>query len=348
MAGAAPSGHPPSRHGDRSRVSLVEDHSFLPDGARARALDLRMRRTLGESIAYVAERSEGHVGFDARAIQRLVAGLEAGARYPPSTFGLYADLVLDLSDDRLERAARDFDALARERPVGEPMRVLSLGHPALEPQRQRYERLMGCEPDGDFVILPPDAAASAAFECELGHALALMRDAAPSLADEFDALVSELVMVSGEERRGYKFDGGSCYMLWGALFLNVSMRRSRVALVEVLAHESAHMLLYGFAAEEPLVLNDDDERHRSPLRADARPMDGIYHATYVSARMHWAMGRLIDSGLLDASERSEAQAALQADARNFEAGDEVVRRHGQLTATGEALMSAARAWMRSA
>ena len=306
-----------------------------------------MRRTLGESIAYVAERCEGHVGFDAAAIRRLVAGLEAGARYPPSTFGLFADLVLDVSDDRLGIASRDFDALARQQPADVPMRLLPLGHPELEPHRQRYERLMGCEPDGDFVILPPDAAALAAFERELGPALALMRDAAPSLADEFDALVSELVMVSGEERRGYKFDGGSCYMLWGALFLNVSIRRSRVALVEVLAHESAHMLLYGFAAEEPLVLNDDDELHPSPLRADPRPMDGIYHATYVSARMHWAMGRLIDSGLLDASERSEAHAAREADARNFETGDEVVRRHGALTATGEALMRAARTWMGS-
>src|SRR5690606_31521721 len=140
------------------------------------------------------------------------------------------------------------------------------------------------------------------------------------------------------------FDGGSCYMLWGALFLNVDLERSPVALLEVLAHESAHMLLYAFAADEPLVLNEDDERYPSPLRVDQRPMDGIYHATYVSARMHWAMGRLLDTDLLDPVGRQEAQAAHAADARNFAAGDTVVRAHGRLTATGEALMSEARGW----
>ncbi|GAA4409009.1 aKG-HExxH-type peptide beta-hydroxylase [Quisquiliibacterium transsilvanicum] len=328
-------------------MNLLDDFRFLPDGARARALDLRMRRSLAESLDHIAERCAGHVRFDVPAIAGLSQALARGELLPPSTFGLYSDLVIALSEDRLADAEALFVSLACEQPRQGATRVIPFDHPGLAAHRERYSRMMGCEPDSDFVILPPSPERAERFERELPQAMALMRAATPALADEFDALVSELVMVSGEERRGYQFDGGSCYMLWGALFLNVGLSRSPVALLEVLAHESAHMLLYGFAAEEALVLNDDDELYPSPLRIDERPMDGIYHATYVSARMHWAMGRLLESGLLDAAGRDEAGAAREADARNFAAGDEVVRRHGRLTATGDALMSAARAWMAS-
>jgi hypothetical protein len=77
-------------------------------------------------------------------------------------------------------------------------------------------------------------------------------------------------------------------------------------------------------------------------------MDGIYHATYVSARMHWAMSRLLQAGVLDDGARELAESAREADRRNFEAGHEVVRKHGRLTDTGRALMDSAAAYMRSA
>ena len=115
--------------------------------------------------------------------------------------------------------------------------------------------------------------------------------------------------------------------------------------VEVIAHESAHSLLFGFCTDEPLVENRGDELYTSPLRPDPRPMDGIYHATFVSARMHLAMSRLAESGMLDQESRDAAIRAAASDAANFEAGYAVVRDHGRLTRTGRALMDSARAYM---
>ena len=63
------------------------------------------------------------------------------------------------------------------------------------------------------------------------------------------------------------FDGGSSYQLWGALFLNVgAAARTRVDLIDALAHESAHSRLFSLCTEEALVRNPDDETHASPLR----------------------------------------------------------------------------------
>ena len=83
------------------------------------------------------------------------------------------------------------------------------------------------------------------------------------------------------------------------------------------------------------------------LRADPRPMDGIYHATFVSARMHWAMTHLIRTGLLSSEEVEQARAAARLDAENFHSGYGVVAEHGRLTNIGKALMAGAKAYMDS-
>ena len=60
-----------------------------------------------------------------------------------------------------------------------------------------------------------------------------------------------------------------------------------------IAHEATHNLLFGLCADGPLADNDDGERHASPLRPDARPIDGVLHATCVSARVHRMLSRLL-------------------------------------------------------
>ena len=60
-----------------------------------------------------------------------------------------------------------------------------------------------------------------------------------------------------------------------------------------LIHEYSHNLLFGIARNEPLVFNDPEERDESPLRQDLRPMDGIYHALFVSAREALAMRAIL-------------------------------------------------------
>jgi HEXXH motif-containing protein len=165
---------------------------------------------------------------------------------------------------------------------------------------------------------------------------------------ELKALISELVLVVGPKDAKVHFDGGSSYQLWGVLFLNAVRHKTRIDVIDSLAHESAHSRLFGLCTEEAPVTNADDELHPSPLRREKRPMDGVYHATFVSARMHWAMSRLIASGLLTEEEQALAVQARDADRRNFESGFRTVATHGQLTRTGQIALDAARAYMSEA
>ncbi len=319
------------------------NHHFAPDGARARAMDARAHALLAESLDHIAQRVGDLLGT--HELASVVASLKEGHRFGPTTFGLYYQLALALMDDRMqdaERIARDLSATQSAPPAA--LSVRSLGDlPPL--QADLYRQMMDTDPQTRFSLLPPSQPLASAFVQRLHRAMALMRSVTPELAEEFAGLIREVCMVVGDPSARYQFDGGSSYMLWGGLFLNIQSHETDLQLLEVLAHESGHSLLFGYALDEALVLNSDDELFPSPLRVDLRPMDGIYHATYVSARMHWAMSRLLCSPTLTAVERSEVEQALQRDAENFDAGDEVVQRHGVLSQTGRSVIEEARRYM---
>ena len=178
--------------------------------------------------------------------------------------------------------------------------------------------------------------------------MALLQQAAPEFVAELKALISELILVVGPKDAKVHFDGGSSYQLWGALFLNAARHKTRIDLIDALAHESAHSRLFSLCTEEVPVRNPDEELHASPLRADPRPLDGVYHATFVSARMHWTMSRVIASGLLTEEELALAIKARDADKRNFEQGYDTVATHARLTGSGHIALDAALAYMSEA
>ncbi len=328
--------------------AMTLHHRFAPDGRRARALDHAMHRALAESLMHIVERCRGTIDIDEAALLRIADGLRSGARHLPPTFGLYYEAAGALLDGRNDDAERLLAALARERPIDpvrDELRVLALGEPALAAHTERYQRMMESDPTSPFPFLPPPPDTAAAFRARFQRGFALLERAAPELASEVRAIVSEVILAVGTPMGGYTFDGGSSYQLWGGLFLNAESHETDVAIVELVAHESAHSLLFGFTIDELLVENPADELFDSPLRRDPRPMDGIYHATFVSARMHWAMSRLLDAGVLDDAATAEAQKARATDRENFEAGYDVVARHGRLSPTGTVLMDGARGYM---
>jgi len=77
-------------------------------------------------------------------------------------------------------------------------------------------------------------------------------------------------------------------------------------------------------------------------------MDGVFHATYVVARMHQTLTRLLASGAVEPADRERALADLAAHQRNFAAGDAVIRENGRLTPLGAEVIETARAYMASA
>jgi HEXXH motif-containing protein len=314
---------------------------FAPDPDRGRRADINMHTALADSLAHLADATLPADRVLSAEIRQIADGIRAGNRLPPLAFATYYDLARALMDSDLP-AAR---TLARRIPAfglrAEGRPLLITGTPAAD------ALVRALAADGDpllhFAPVPPDTATG--FAQLMDQARALMRAHLPDLVGEIDAIIHEVLLGHAPPGAVMEFDGASHYQFWGLLMLNPKHHRTPLAVIEVLAHESAHSLLFGLTIDEPLVLNPDEATFVSPLRPDPRPMDGIYHATFVSARMAHAMERMADADGLSPADRDAAAKAAEADRANFAAGLGVVREHGKLSASGAAILANAEAWI---
>ncbi len=324
--------------------------SFFPNAQQANNLDKKIRLSLADSLIHIADQSEAKLEFDFNRLLPLIKSIQSGVRYPSTTFFIYAQLVLAIVSQDNQQAINFLNQLCAEKPLpkddSEPCRTLSFSDSVHLPNHSIYLAAMDTDPNITFYMGAPSEELAIEFKQRIQSSYRLMKKIMPELAQEFKVLVSDIVIVVGDDQAEYQFDGGSSYFLWGALFLNANSHQNEIMMLEVLVHESAHMLLYACASDEPLVNNPDDELYPSPLRHDPRPMDGIYHATFVSARMHWAMQQLIASGYLNESDKKIALKARDEDTNNFWAGYKVVCEHAKLTKTGQEIMDAAAEYMR--
>lgn len=317
---------------------------FAPCAALARRLDARMRARLDQSLRHVLECSAGRLAVPG-GLERLFARLGRGP-VSPQAFGAYFDLVLAIEADDLAAAEARLAELAGLASPSPGLSVRVLEDPARHPPSGRYQRLIDTDPSARFELRPPAAEDASGCRERIAAALELIEAGHPELAAELSELLREVVLAVGPERdEALIFDGASTFMMWGGIVLNASSHETRLAMVQALAHESAHNLLFGFSADGQLVEDDDGERFPSPLRQDARPLDGVYHAAFVAARMHQAVATLLASGRLGEAEREEARGALAGNAEAWARGVEVVDRHARLTPIGAAALEAARAYM---
>lgn len=316
---------------------------FEPSAERGAALDQRMRERLADTLDYLFSEIGEPLGVGADETSRLTADIRSRGQ-SPNRFGAYYELVLAVENDDLEAARR----LAGELFAGsEPgrIRVASIEERS-EAEVARYRRLLIPEPS---MAAQPDPQLLLETLDRTEQAFRLLDRGFPGMAAEIRQLLREIVIAAGpEDPKAPSFDGASSYMMWGAILLNARGQKNVLDTAQALAHESGHNLLFGFCASGSLVENEDEELFSSPLRADPRPMDGVFHATYVVARMHQTLSRLLEAGVVPESEMEAALADLKAHRRNFDAGDQVIRESGKLTALGAEVIETARAYMAAA
>ncbi|OYT99527.1 MAG: HEXXH motif domain-containing protein [Burkholderiales bacterium PBB1] len=322
---------------------MEERLAFAPSAVRGIALDAAMHRELASSLDHLIDACAAEAPDITRALESPRALLAAGHALPPCAFGLYFQLASSLFDGN-EPASRWAAAqLSATVPRQTGLQMLGWG----SAQSAALETVLALRM-GDDVRQFADVSEATVqqFAALVKEGLALLLAGAPELYGEVTALLSEMLFAQAPPGAVLEFDGASHYQLWGLLLLNPSHHRTPLAVAEVLAHEAGHSLLFGLTIDEPLVLNDDDELFVSPLRPDPRPMDGIYHATFVSARMAWTMEALAESGLLSPEDQQRARDEAAKDRINFTNGWKTVTQQGRLSATGAQIMENAYRWMR--
>jgi hypothetical protein len=322
-------------------------YAFAPDPARARRLDQTLRVRLAASLEHVADKSRGRLSFDERKLAGLTQDLRGDQRFPPTTFALYYDIVDAIFEKRLDDAERCLQSIVEERPIRRPLSFVAMDDATLSADMvKRFARMMDTDAATPHAFSAPEPRDVQSCRTGIENALVLMRRGCPQTYAEFAELIDQIVFCEGTNlTTNEPFLAGSSFTLWGALFVNPKVRRTPPSLIETLAHEASHTFLFGLQISDGLVLNPDEERFPSPLRADLRPMDGVYHAVFVSARMHFAMMELLGSGLLSATEGRAVRQAAEFDLAKFDEGLKTVKEFGRLTAAGRDVMAAAEVYM---
>ena len=323
-------------------------HAFAPSAERVLFLDQRMRSRLADSLRYILAEGNGLLTVPQERFQTFLADLE---NHPvsPLAFSFYNDAVLAIEEDNLEEASQCLTELTKLPPRTGELEITELADPKQDAIAERYARFLNSDPTIAFEIFAPSKQIAANCRDQIRDAFALLDSGDPELAGEIRALLREIVLAAGtKDPKALTFDGASSFMLWGAIILNADRSDGAIGMVQMLAHESAHNLLFGFSADEALVENSTEELFSSPLRKDPRPMDGIYHATFVTARMYRVVHQLLQSGILDAAAKDKARKDLAENARLFKQGIETVQKFGKLSPLGENVMRGASEYMAAA
>ena len=327
---------------------MIQHSRVLPDSARAAVIDRTVRTTLAESLQTVFRTCSGLLDWRPHDEHALLGALRSPA-VSPAVFGLYTELVEALLAEETHAAQRLLDMLLQPALRDwSGSRVVTLEESRLGPQIPAlYVRMVDDDADNPIRLAAVDAAELA--RCTMLHdeTSILLERAAPELFSEIAILAPEIVM-AGEASAGDgpgAFGGASCFYLWGTVILNSARQQTRPQMAEALAHEAGHGYLLGSTLGAPMVLNDPAERHASPLRADARPMEGLVHASFVLARMMWCQDRLLRSRLLVADERAETMRAWIANLERFQRSRMLIESRARFTPDGAALWTDARDWV---
>jgi hypothetical protein len=189
-------------------------------------------------------------------------------------------------------------------------------------------------------LIAPPAAAVEAVQRRIVGLLGRLDAVLPAWSQEFRALVS-LILLAETSSGG--FGGASAFPAWGAILVSPRAQRDDLALLLTLIHESSHLKLFSAYLDDEVVLNAPENTYSSPLRKELRPMNGIYHAAVVLARMACFLADLRALGrggeVLDNELCLQIDTRLTANVAGFASALSVINDHGQLTDRGRAIMN---------
>jgi HEXXH motif-containing protein len=253
-------------------------------------MDRRLREELAGSLRYLATflGTDDWAGPDAT---RQALSASPGS---PWIFGIYAMIAQHASRGQLVAAREEFDRLATGFTRSPPDSIIAMSDPRITETHWRIFRLLlDTDPGRSFQPRPPSPEDFRDCSTEIGEALALLDTLDAGFAAEINQLVRLIILaVPNGPGRERGFNGASTFFLWGATTLNAQPRRGVIGTIELLVHEASHLLLFGLVSGGALSRNDPADRYPSPLRTDPRPIDGIFHATFVATRVHLAMTRI--------------------------------------------------------
>lgn len=328
----------------RAELRVPQDLDFLPDSGRAIALDAEMRHRLKDSLSTIEQEASELRLTPKLDLSRPIQAISRGMQNP-AMWAFYGDLCSGIALDNEGAFYRAAQALAEAAVKAPPKGVRNLTDNDLGPgYADLFARTIDDNPDLPLNLIAVEAAEFQRAKALIAQARDLVAQSCPDLLVEIDTFAKQIVLATGRPG-GTIFSGAATVFLWGAILLNPVAIDSPFCMVEALAHETAHALLYGLTGGADVTTNEPDELYPSPLRDDLRPIEGVAHATFVLARMIFALDCLARLESLTAEERQKLAAMLDTNTKFFDAAAQTTKRYARFTSEGGKIFESCFKWM---
>ncbi len=205
-------------------------------------------------------------------------------------------------------------------------------------------RWLDIEPENAMGLVAVSTEVLESARGRIFQALQALEIGCPQAYQEFVSITREIVLADSGPKSCLSFRGASSFALWGALAINPQAHQNWWEYLATLVHESAHSVLFAISRSGPLVLNEPEARYFSPLRQEERPMDGIYHAAFVSAREAWVLNAclsaqaFVEPALLNEQVIAELHRVKEQSLASFGDCLAVIAEHGKLTEMGKNIL----------
>ncbi len=324
-----------------------EDKFFNPSAASGSALRAHFNDGFADSLEYLFSVCEPAIAFDTERAAMLLSRIRSGSRESPLMYSLHFKLIEALQAEDTASVEALINDMLVEAPAEDGIAVVRLGSPSCDWDTGLVTSYF-CEADSLFRYVDPDPAKAAQTEANLYGAMDDLRGFAPALAAEMEALVSTVILATGVQVVGdepREFESVTALRAFGAVLFNADSVASRLQCVVSLIHEHAHMVLFAHSPNEGVVTNSPDERYVSPLRSDARPVEGIFHQSFVLARMIYGMNLLRKLDTASQHQHDFADEFIAQNVPRFMDAFETLHQHARFTSQGLDVLNSSKAYM---
>ncbi len=314
---------------------------FLPaQDSPALSLDMSMRDDLAKSLERLHSRAQSVLPREP-GVERIVGNLRT-RRVRPGVFARYYDLITALQKQDWAASAQLWNEIAAASEDQARFDILPFNVQALGDDAERFWRFFTTGAATGACFNEPVVQSFKELQRAVPEALSLLDSVDGAWAAEIRSLITQVIAMVATAGNATTMSGGSSMMTWGAVLINVATGPDRIQTLSVLAHEATHLFLFGVARSEPLVTNPVSERYSTQLRPTPRPMNALYHSTYVSGRLHVLFEILLRKAELSAAERTSLDEMSVLQKQRFEQGCSVILQEAKLTPLGRRLIEEAR------
>lgn len=316
--------------------------TLFRDFQNPQAIDASVRAQLADSLAYVFSQAESHLAVDRERFYSAVEQIRLRKQHP-GVFARYFHLISAVNANQFSNAHTLLEELIDRASEPVSFQIVAFTKEEIGSDYERFPELLFAEFSNVNPMASPSQSQFETATRNFREAIAIISQVDKRIDDEIKTFLARIYLaVVNSDPSSKPFGGVTSVMAWGATFVNIEAYQTRWDAMQFLVHEITHSLLFGLSSDQPLVLNLAEESYPSPLRADPRPMDGIFHATLVCARLAAFNQAWVNSGLAETDDRDRSKNAVVRNSQLFHDGLAVIKQHGNLSELGHRLVDHSR------